>query len=84
METLANLYEKPSALNNLFLMKCLFNMKGEGVSIENHLNELNTITRQFSSIQILFDEEVRALLILCSLPKSWNSLVMVVSNSISS
>ena len=29
---------------------------------------------------INFDEEIRALLILCSLPESWNSLVMVVSN----
>ena len=27
-----------------------------------------------------FDDEVRALLILCSLPKSWNDLVIVVSN----
>ena len=30
------------------------------------------------------DDEVRALLILCSLPESWNSLVMVVSNSVPS
>jgi hypothetical protein len=29
-----------------------------------------------------FDDEVRALLILCSLPKRWNGLIMVVSNSI--
>ena len=29
-----------------------------------------------------FDEEIRALLILCSLPESWNGLVMAVSNSI--
>ena len=29
---------------------------------------------------IYFDEEIRALLILCSLAKSWNGLVMVVSN----
>jgi hypothetical protein len=29
-----------------------------------------------------FDDEVRALLILCSLPERWNGLVMVVSNSI--
>ena len=27
-----------------------------------------------------FDEEIRALLILCSLPESWNGLVMAVSN----
>ena len=32
---------------------------------------------------INFDEEIRALLILCSLPESCNSLVIVVSNSIS-
>jgi hypothetical protein len=30
-----------------------------------------------------FDDEVRALLILCSLPESWNGLVMVVSNFVS-
>ncbi|MDF3681009.1 hypothetical protein P3S38_28955, partial [Enterobacter hormaechei] len=29
---------------------------------------------------INFDDEIRALLILCSLPKSWNGLVMAVSN----
>ena len=32
---------------------------------------------------INFHEEIMALLILCSLSKSWNSLVMAVSNSIS-
>ena len=31
-----------------------------------------------------FDDEVRALLILCSLQERWNSLVMAVSNSVSS
>ena len=31
-----------------------------------------------------FDDEVRALLIFWSFPESWNSLVMVVSNSVPS
>ena len=67
METLAKLYEKPSALNNVFLMKHLFNIKmGEGGSIENHLNGFNIVTSQLSSIQISFDEEFKALLILFS------------------
>ena len=36
------------------------------------------------SLKVNFDEEVRALLILCSLPKRWNGLVMIVSNFVSS
>jgi hypothetical protein len=30
-----------------------------------------------------FDDEVRALLILCLFPERWNGLVMVVSNCVS-
>ena len=81
MKTLATLYEKPSASNKVFLMKRLFNMKmAEGGSVADHLNDFNTVTSQLSSVGINFDEEIRALLILCSLPKSWNGLVMAVSN----
>jgi hypothetical protein len=42
------------------------------------------ITNQLSSVKVDFDDEVRALLIFCSLPKIWNDLVMAISNSISS
>ena len=52
-------------------MKSLFNMKMlEGGSIADHLNEYNTITSQLSSTGVNFDDEVRALLFLCSLPES--------------
>ena len=71
METLAKLYEKPSASNKVFLMKRLFNIKmEEGGSIADHLNEFNTVNIQLSSMGIHFYEEIRAPLILCSLPES--------------
>jgi hypothetical protein len=84
MDALDKLYEKPSASNKVFLMKRLFNMKmSKGGSVADHLNDFNTVTNHLSSVKVDFDDEVRALLILCSLPKRWNGLVMVVSNSVS-
>jgi hypothetical protein len=65
-------------------MNKLFNMKmSEGGSVADHLNEFNTVTNQLSYVKLDFDDEVRDFLILCSLPESWNGLVMVVSNSVS-
>jgi hypothetical protein len=50
-------------------MKILFKMKmSEGGSIVDHLNEFNTVTNQLSYVKVDFDDEVRALLILYSLP----------------
>jgi hypothetical protein len=77
--------KNPQASNKVFLMKILFNMKMlEGGSVADHLNEFNMVTNQLSFVKVDFDDEVRALLILCSLPESWNDLVMDVSNSVSS
>jgi hypothetical protein len=84
MDALAKLYEKPSTSNKVFLMKRLFNKKmSEGRSVTDHLNEFNTVTNQLIYVKVDFDDEVRALLILCSFPERWNGLVMVVSNFVS-
>ena len=84
INALAKLYEKPSTSNKVFLMKHLFNMKmSKGGSIVDHLNYFNMVTNQLSSIGVNFDGEVRALLILCSLPESQDGLVMGVSNFVS-
>ena len=71
MSALSKLYEKPSTSNKVFLTKCLFNMKMlEGGFVADHLNEFNTLTSHLSSVKVNFDDEVRALLILCSLLES--------------
>ena len=46
-----------------------------------YLNEFNTITNQLSSMEIDFDDEIYVLIVLASLPNSWEAMRMVVSNS---
>ena len=82
MAALSSMYEKPSASNKVHLMRRLFNLRmTEGASVAQHLNELNTITTQLSSVEIEFDDEIRALILLSSLPDSWNATVTAVSSS---
>ena len=71
MKALSGMYEKPSANNKVHLMKKLFNLKmAENALVAQHLNEFNTITNQLSSVEIDFDDEIRALIVLASLPNS--------------
>ena len=82
MKALASVYEKPTAFNKVHLIRRLFNLQmAEGASVAQHLNELNIATTQLSLVGIEFDEEVRALILLSSLPESWNATIMVVSSS---
>ena len=82
MKALSSMYEKPSANNKVHLMKKLFNLKMvEGTPVAQHLNEFNTITSQLSSVEIDFDDEIRALIVLASLANSWEAMRMTVSNS---
>ncbi|KAE8655918.1 NAC domain-containing protein 48 [Hibiscus syriacus] len=82
MAALSSMYEKPLTSNKVHLMRRLFNLRmAERASVAQHLNELNTITTQLSSVEIEFDDEVRALILLSSLPDSWNVTVTAISNS---
>ena len=82
MKALSGMYEKSSANNKVHLMKKLFNLKmAKNASVAQHLNEFNNIINQLSSIEIDFDDEIRALIVLVSLPNSWEAMRMAVSNS---
>ncbi|KAH1241413.1 Retrovirus-related Pol polyprotein from transposon TNT 1-94 [Glycine soja] len=82
MKALSDMYEKPSAANKVYLMRRLFNLKmGEGISVTDHINEFHTILAQLESVQIKFEDEVKALILLSSLPDSWAATVTAVSSS---
>ncbi|KAE8698394.1 hypothetical protein F3Y22_tig00110597pilonHSYRG00102 [Hibiscus syriacus] len=79
-----------SYLTDVILQCCFQHSKGKDhsglmaalqASVAQHLNELNTITTQLSSVEIEFDDEVRALILLSSLPDSWNATVTAVNSS---
>ena len=71
IKVLSGMYEKPSANNKVHLMKKLFNLKiAKNASVALHLNEFNTITNQLSSVEIDFDDEICALIVLASLLNS--------------
>ena len=62
-------------------MKKLFNIKNaESTPVAQHLNEFNTITNQLSTVGIEFDDEVHALVLLASLPNSWEAMRMAMNN----
>ncbi|KAH9623766.1 hypothetical protein KSS87_001177 [Heliosperma pusillum] len=83
MNALENMYEKPSATNKVFLMRRLFGLQmHEGTTMADPINDYNVITRQLiSSVKIDFDDEIKALILLSSLPNSWDTTVTAISSS---
>ena len=73
MKVLPDMYEK------------LFHLKiKEDFSVATLLNEFNMIVNQLSSIEINFNDEARTLILLASLPNSWEPMRATVNNSIDS
>jgi len=82
MKALSDMYEKSLVANKVYLMCRLFNLKiGEGISITDHINEFNTILTQLESVQIKFEDEVKALILLSSLRDSSAATVTTISSS---
>ncbi|XP_047162886.1 uncharacterized protein LOC124832672 [Vigna umbellata] len=81
MQALSNMYEKPSLANKVYLIRRLVNLKmDEGNSVTHHISKFNTIIAQLASMQITFDDEIKALLLSSSLPESWDATVTIGSN----
>jgi transposase InsO family protein len=75
-------YERKTAVNKAFLIRQLVNLKfKEGGSVSNHLNDFQSIVNQLTTMKMNLDEELQALMLLSSLPDSWETLVVSLSNS---
>ena len=53
----------------------------DGNSVAEHLSNFQGLLNEFSTMKLELDDEVHALLLLSSLPDSWETLVVSLSNS---
>lgn len=73
---LENLYMPKSLTNKLFLKKQLYQLRmEEGTDIIDHLNVFNEIIARLLSVEVTIEEEDKALVLLASLPSTFDTLV---------
>lgn len=53
----------------------------EGTFVADHLNVFNMIVAELTSVGVKIDDEDRCMLLLCSLPDSWDHLVMTIGST---
>jgi len=77
---LEKLYMTKSICNKLFLKRRLFGLHmNKGTSLKDHLDELNSILMELRDIDVKIKDEDAAMILLVSLPPSYDSFVNFLS-----
>jgi hypothetical protein len=73
---LESLYMTKSLTSKICLKRQLYSLrKKEGTKVVDHLNTFNTLIVQLTSMEVKFEDEDKAITLLCSLSESWDNLI---------
>ena len=79
---LESMIQKKTPRNKAHLVRRLVKLEyKDGQSMIEHLNTFKGLVNQLTKIEMKIEDELQALLLLSSLPESWDTLVVTLSNS---
>lgn len=79
---LESLIQKKTPRNKAHLVRRLVKLEySDGQNMIEHLNTFKGIVNQLTKTEMKIDDELQTLLLLSSLPESWDTLVVTLSNS---
>ena len=79
--TTFELWKKVDA-TKIYLIQCLYNLwMKESDSVQTRLNEYESLSSQISAQRTTIEDELRAMMLMSSLPPYWETFVTTVCNS---